>query len=62
MADVVDIAQEYEEQALARNVAFALKNSEIKPGAPGDCELCGEWSGRLINATCPPCRDRYKLP
>lgn len=62
MADECDYAKEVEEQTLARNIAQVLKNGEIKPGNQGDCDLCGEWSGRLINAACAPCRDRYKLP
>ncbi|WP_200861585.1 conjugal transfer protein TraR [Methylohalobius crimeensis] len=33
--------------------------AEIPPGEPGECETCGEWSGRLVNAMCAPCRDRY---
>lgn len=33
-----------------------------QPGAPGECELCGEWSGHLVRGACAPCRDRYKLP
>ena len=36
--------------------------ARIEPGAPGECELCGEWTGRLIRGACAPCRDRYKLP
>lgn len=27
----------------------------------GDCETCGSWSGRLLHAMCPWCRDRYKI-
>lgn len=33
----------------------------VPPGVPGDCELCGRWSGRLILGACAPCRDRYRL-
>lgn len=31
-------------------------------GEPGYCDLCGEWSGRLVGGACAPCRDKYKLP
>jgi hypothetical protein len=31
-------------------------------GRPGECDLCGEWSGRLVNGACAPCRDRRGLP
>ena len=34
----------------------------IPVGKPGECDLCGEWSGRLVNGACAPCRDLYKLP
>jgi hypothetical protein len=34
----------------------------LEPGVPGDCELCGEWSGRLVRGACAPCRDLRKLP
>lgn len=36
--------------------------SKMPAGYPGDCDLCGEWSARLVNGVCAPCRDRYKLP
>jgi hypothetical protein len=26
----------------------------------GDCDLCGKWSGNLIDAACDPCREKYK--
>ncbi len=35
--------------------------AKIPEGEQGDCELCGAWSGRLVNGACAPCRDRYKL-
>jgi len=49
---------------IERNVSEALRKSRatLQPGEPGDCDLCGEWSGRLVNGACAPCRDRYKLP
>ena len=33
-----------------------------KPGKPGDCDLCGEWSGELVEDVCPPCREKYNIP
>lgn len=57
MADDIDraatITQELTELAI-RNTA-----SDIAPGVPGDCETCGEYSTRLIQAMCAPCRDKY---
>lgn len=61
MADQFDRAAELEEQqrqeALANRPTFALQ-----PGDPGECEICGYWSGRLVQGACAPCRDTYKLP
>ncbi len=42
--------------------AIAKAARDIQPGEPGECDLCGEESGRLINGACAPCRDKYKLP
>ena len=39
-----------------------MQAARIERGVPGDCDLCGEWSARLIRGACAPCRDRYKLP
>lgn len=52
MADDADMAQERmeREEAMNRPRPFALDFH------PGDCELCGEWSSHLVNATCAPCR------
>lgn len=35
--------------------------ADMPKGEPGDCELCGGWSGRLVRGVCAPCRDRFKL-
>lgn len=48
-----------EQEKLASILASA---SLIPPGSPGECDMCGEWSGRLVGAACAPCRDKYKLP
>ena len=60
MSDEIDLAQEREEIARANAVRAASK--PLAPGEPGDCEMCGEWSGRLVNGVCAPCRDKWKLP
>ena len=59
MSDDVDVANDQAEQRLAILIKRASK--PLQKGSPGDCDLCGEWSGRLIEAVCAPCRDRYKL-
>lgn len=63
MADEIDLAQEREH--IATNSAVndvRARAAAIDPGVPGDCDLCGEWSGRLVNGTCAPCRDKWRLP
>ena len=58
MTDEVDLAQEREEIATQDAIRRAAR--DIPPGVPGECELCGEWAGRLIEGVCAPCRDKYK--
>jgi hypothetical protein len=60
MPDEIDLAQEREHIATAEAIRQAAR--EIPPGEPGDCDLCGEWTARLINGACAPCRDKYGLP
>lgn len=63
MADEVDLTAERMEAEQSANLAEICRKAQAIPkGKPGDCELCGEWSGRLVNGVCAPCRDRYKLP
>ena len=58
MADQADLAQqqaEIDEAMAPRRPPYVLP-----PGVPGDCELCGEWTSRLIDGACAPCRDRSR--
>lgn len=59
MPDEIDLAQERE--YIATNDALRANARDIAPGIAGDCDYCGEWSGRLIGGACAPCRDRYRL-
>lgn len=61
MADEIDRADAEVERSLAEAIRRNRK-AEIPAGNPGECDLCGEWSGRLVNGACAPCRDKYKLP
>lgn len=62
MADQVDDATEAEESRMNAILKDARKNAAAIPrGEPGDCDLCGEHSMRLVHGVCAPCRDRYKL-
>lgn len=60
MADDADRAYLYIENVIDDCVKEAIrKASEIPIGNPGECDACGEWSGRIVNGYCSPCRDRY---
>lgn len=61
MTDEVDISNDRLQHDIDRRVEEVRRNAELPPGEPGDCEMCGEWSGRLVNGVCAPCRDRFKL-
>lgn len=58
--DDIDLTDVREQQML--DFAIREASREIPPGVAGDCDLCGEYSGRLIEGACAPCRERYKLP
>ena len=60
MADDVDFANERAQQELERRIAAA--RMDLREGVEGECDLCGEWSGRLIDGACAPCRDKHGLP
>lgn len=61
MPDIADDAQEIEAVHTGAAVAAIRRNAELEHGCPGDCNCCGEWSGRLVRGACAPCRDKYKL-
>jgi len=58
MADIVDIANERIEKELEARLKLP---TDIPRGTPGECDMCGEWSSRLVKGACAPCRERYKL-
>lgn len=45
-----EIAQEHVDHSVAEIRKQAAK---IDLGQPGDCDLCGEWSARLVNGLVP---------
>lgn len=63
MADEVDRQLARDEVLDAMNLKRVREQAaQIPVGNPGDCDLCGEWSGRLVDGVCAPCRDLHKLP
>jgi hypothetical protein len=62
MADEIDAAQQRDQEDTERAVKAARMNcAAIPEGSPGECELCEEWSGRLVDGACAPCRDKHHL-
>ena len=47
------------EREIERSLKMAVQaaRGDIPPGKQGECDMCGEWSGRLIEGLCAPCRD-----
>lgn len=63
MPDIFDKAEEDSQLALDSAIYQQRKVAAAIPvGEPGDCEFCGEWTGRLVGGACAPCRDKRKLP
>lgn len=61
MSDEIDLANEAAANDLARREYAARQAAaSIPAGQPGDCDLCGEWTARLVEGACAPCRDRYR--
>jgi len=59
MTDQIDQANDYAEMERQAHIA-SRPDPKINPGKPGDCDLCGEWTGRLVNGACVPCRNKYE--
>lgn len=57
-----DYAAEVTQEMTDAAVSGIRAKAHIPPGKPGDCDLCGEHSQRLIRGACAPCRDKWKLP
>lgn len=58
--DDVDVATDRIQQRIDEGIARAA-SQPLAPGAPGECDLCGEWSGRLVLGACAPCRDKWRI-
>ena len=63
MADEIDCANDIAQGERERTEREArVAAASIPAGEPGDCDFCGEWSGRLVGGACAPCRDKLRLP
>ena len=60
MSDEIDDATARADVLLEASIRAASK--PLASGKPGDCDLCGEWAGRLVGGVCAPCRDQRHLP
>jgi hypothetical protein len=61
--DDADLSQAKTEVLEAADIAEVRRRAAAIPkGEPGDCDLCGEWFGRLVKGVCARCRDLHKLP
>ena len=59
MANEGDLGNEEMEKDLERSIAAC--RGDIPEGRSGECELCGEWFGRLIGGACVECREKFGL-
>ena len=65
MVDVIDVADEQYAAAFDADLKEVRRKANAVPPKhlwiAGECDLCGEESGRLVEGVCARCRDRYKL-
>ena len=58
--DEADRASYFIESVIDYNVKEAMRKAAAIPvGTAGECSSCGEWSMRLVDETCSPCRDKF---
>lgn len=60
MTDEIDLSSERE--FLFTQDAIRKNAKPLAQGKPGECDLCGEHSERLVDGACAPCRDKWRLP
>jgi hypothetical protein len=60
--DEADRATYFIESVIDDHVKDAMRRvAQIPEGVAGECSICGEWSGRLVNDACSPCRDKFGI-
>jgi len=57
-----DVAAEMTQRKIDEKIEEIRRKAVLAKGVEGDCDLCGEWTSRLVGGACCPCRDKYKLP
>lgn len=57
-----DFAAEMAQRKVDEKIEEIRRKAILAVGVAGDCDLCGEWTSRLVGGACCPCRDKYKLP
>lgn len=60
MADICDRAQPAIEAELERHLK-ARPSQPMAEGRPGECEICGYESLRLVGGCCARCRDGRRV-
>jgi hypothetical protein len=61
--DLIDRANDKAQAGIdAAEAEIRYQAQRMPAGKPGECEMCGEWSGRLVRGICSPFRDKYRLP
>ena len=61
--DIIDRANDRAQRDLETLIdQIRASAATITAGTPGVCDLCGEWSRRLVQGVCAACRDKYRLP
>lgn len=60
--DIIDHANDRTQELLTfAEQAIRYKAAQIPAGEAGECDHCGEPSGRLVGGACAFCRDKYHL-
>ena len=66
MSDRGDVIDQANDKAAAlvgaQEAEIRYQAQHMPAGEPGYCQMCGDYSARLVGKTCAPCRDHYKLP
>lgn len=60
--DRAQVFQENEEAKSNSLIKQISKEANAMPkGFAGECDYCGNYSKRIVNNACAPCRDEYNL-